>query len=93
MGHKYLPWALGVQESLAGLASHHPPEDRTVEAAALRMEYTGWALRRSVGHPVCTRQHWAAPPSTRCPLSPAPSSPGPAQNMPQQVCVEEMAGR
>lgn len=34
--HRYLPWGRGVQGALAGLASHHPPEERAVEAAALR---------------------------------------------------------
>lgn len=60
VGHKYLPWALGVQENLGGLASHHPPEERTVEATALRTGCTGWALR-SVCHPVC-------PPQNTCPF-------------------------
>lgn len=39
--HKYLPWALGVQEILAGLGFHHPPEERAGEAAALRCGHTG----------------------------------------------------
>ena len=34
--HMYLPWALGVQGALAGLASHHLPVEREAEAAALR---------------------------------------------------------
>lgn len=33
----YLPWALRVLGALAGLVSHHPPEERTVEAAALNL--------------------------------------------------------
>lgn len=39
--HRYLPWDLGVQEVLAGLASRHPPEERAAEATALRPGHTG----------------------------------------------------
>lgn len=55
--HKYLPWALGVQGTLAGLASHHPPEERAGEAAALRHAHTGWAPQVAAGHLTCTFQH------------------------------------
>ena len=48
----YLPWALGVQRALEGLVSHHPPEERTVEAAAFRLARIGWVLWQSAGHPL-----------------------------------------
>lgn len=44
--------------------------------------------------PVCSwHEHWAAPPSPLRPLSPAPISPGPAQNTPQQLGAEGMDGQ
>lgn len=99
--HWYLPWALEVQGTLVGLASRHPPEERVVEAAASDLDTLATTLcppqhscsRLSPTLVIPGRGASPSPPrpsragvGSDLPLSPAPTSPGPARMASAGVC-------
>lgn len=59
--HRYLPWGLGVQGALAGLASRHPPEERAadVQPSGLGRPLGCLRPRRPPTPALCWHQPWS----------------------------------